>query len=94
MMLAHQNIRDPMRTTLDIDDDVLLAAKERAARERTSVGAMISRLARDGLTGMASTSTEKPGRKRAAIGRFAAMPRRDEIVTIDKVRRLLDDEGA
>jgi hypothetical protein len=83
-----------MRTTLDIDDDVLLAAKERAARERTSIGAVVSRLARDGLTGMASTPAAKPGRKRAASGRFAVMPRRDEIVTIDKVRRLLDDEGA
>jgi hypothetical protein len=28
-----------MRTTLDIDDDVLLAAKVQAARERKSLGA-------------------------------------------------------
>ena len=34
-----------MRTTLDIDEDVLLAAKEHAARERKSLGAVISALA-------------------------------------------------
>jgi len=31
-----------MRTTLDIDDDVLQAAKELARRERKTAGAMIS----------------------------------------------------
>jgi len=83
-----------MRTTLDIDDDVLLAAKERAARERTSVGAVVSRLARDALSGNATTPVTKSARKRVTSGRFAVMPRRDEIVTLEKVRRLLDDEGA
>jgi hypothetical protein len=42
-----------MRTTLDIHDDVLLAAKERAQREKKTLGEMISDLARcfDGGTG-------------------------------------------
>jgi hypothetical protein len=35
-----------MRTTLDIDDDILAAAKERAQRERKSIGTVISELAR------------------------------------------------
>ncbi|MFO7629369.1 MAG: DUF6364 family protein [Prochlorococcaceae cyanobacterium] len=35
-----------MRTTLDIEDDVLAAAKELARRQGTSAGAMISRLLR------------------------------------------------
>ncbi len=39
-----------VRTTLDIDDDVLAAARELAARERRSLGAVISQLARRGLT--------------------------------------------
>ena len=38
-----------MRTTIDIDDDVLLAAKEIAASRRTSAGRVISDLARKGL---------------------------------------------
>lgn len=39
-----------MRTTLDIDDDVLAAARELAASERRSLGLVISALARQGLT--------------------------------------------
>ena len=35
-----------MRTTLNIDDEVLAAAKALAARERKSVGGVISALAR------------------------------------------------
>ncbi len=38
-----------MRTTLSIDDDVLLAAKALAARQRKSVGEVISVLARRAL---------------------------------------------
>jgi len=37
-----------MRTTLDIDDDVVVAAKELAAGERRSLGSVISELARRG----------------------------------------------
>ena len=40
-----------MRTTLDIADDVLQAAKERARRENKTAGEVISELARSALTG-------------------------------------------
>jgi len=39
-----------VRTTLDLDDDLLAAARELAAAERCSLGSMISELARRGLT--------------------------------------------
>ncbi|RFU23411.1 antitoxin [Geodermatophilus marinus] len=39
-----------MRTTLDLDDDVLAAARELAASERRSIGSVVSELARRGLT--------------------------------------------
>jgi len=39
-----------MRTTLQIDDDVVVAARELATCERRSLGAVISELARRGLT--------------------------------------------
>jgi len=39
-----------MRTTLDIDDDVLQAAKEMARREHKTAGRILSELARRGLT--------------------------------------------
>jgi hypothetical protein len=38
-----------MRTTLDLDEDVLQAAKELAAARNTTTGKMISELARRGL---------------------------------------------
>ena len=38
-----------MRTTLDIDDDVLQAAKELATSRRTTAGHVISELARKAL---------------------------------------------
>ena len=38
-----------MRTTLTIDDDVLSAAKAMAQRQRTSVGQVITALARQSL---------------------------------------------
>lgn len=39
-----------MRTTLDLDADVMAAARELAASERRSLGAVVSELARRGLT--------------------------------------------
>ncbi len=39
-----------MRTTLDIADDVLQAAKERARRENKTAGEVISELVRQALT--------------------------------------------
>jgi len=39
-----------MRTTLDLDEDVIVAARELAADRRQSIGSVISDLARRGLT--------------------------------------------
>ena len=39
-----------MRTTLDLDDDILQAAKELAAVHRTTAGKVLSDLARKALT--------------------------------------------
>ncbi len=75
-----------MRTTLDIEPDILQAAKEIAAKEKTTAGAVISRLARKGFT----TSSPEKLRIRNGIRMF---PRRGEIVTLEHVRRLMDEEG-
>ena len=40
-----------MRTTLDIDDDILLAAKELGRRRKETAGKVLSSLARQALTG-------------------------------------------
>jgi hypothetical protein len=41
---------ESMRTTLDLDDDILQAAKEIAAIRRTTAGKVLSELARKALT--------------------------------------------
>jgi hypothetical protein len=54
-----------MRTTLDIDDDVLEAVKELAAREKKTAGAKLSELARLAILGPEREPTAGP---RAATG--------------------------
>ncbi|WP_269523497.1 hypothetical protein [Coraliomargarita parva] len=75
-----------MRTTLDIEADVLKAAKEIAAREHTTTGRVLSRLARRGLS---------PGSKPGSTMRngIEMLPARGEPVTLDQVQALMDEEG-
>jgi hypothetical protein len=75
-----------MRTTLDIDDDLLRAAKEQAAREGRSLGTVISALVRASLQRRATASA-------LTAGRFALLPVRGEVVTVQRVRRLMDGAG-
>ena len=82
-----------MRTTLDIDDDVLQAAKEIGQREKMTAGSVLSRLARAGLrlppaevVRGDSTSTIRNG-----VPVFPA--RAGEIITLEQVQKLADEEG-
>lgn len=78
-----------MRTTLDLDDDILQAAREIAARERSTIGKVVSRLARAGLhpaTSPAALPVARPG-----VPVFPARP--GEVVTIDHVRKLMQEEA-
>lgn len=79
-----------MRTTLDLDDDVLIAARAHAAREKRSLGSVISSLARESLQRPLAAAGSARG---AQGGRFAVLPARSELVTVEQVRRLMDAEG-
>jgi hypothetical protein len=79
-----------MRTTLDIDDDVLLAAKELAQREGRSAGAIVSQLARRGL--LARAAPEGVAEPPATYG-FRPLPSRGGVVTNDLIDRLRDDDA-
>jgi hypothetical protein len=77
-----------MRTTLDIDDAILAAAKEIAEASNSSAGAVISDLARKGLT-------QTPGRmvrKRSGFPVFA-VPSDAKPLTASAVKSILSDEG-
>jgi hypothetical protein len=78
-----------MRTTLDIEDDILQAAKELASREGGTAGQVISQLARRGL---AAAST-RPQKHVATRGGVPLLPSRGEVVTLEHVRHLSDKEG-
>lgn len=80
-----------MRTTLEIEDDVLLAAKELARRERTTAGRVISDLVRRALTQPAAT-TLQTGEPAAVYG-FRPFPKRGGVVTNEQVDKLRDEEG-
>jgi len=77
-----------MRTTLDIDDDVLHAAKDLARRQRTTAGRVISELARQALAGRpASSARGKP------MHGFRPFPRRGGIVTNELIDRMREEDA-
>ena len=79
-----------MRTTINIAEDALLAARHVAQRERVSLGDAISELVRRGATA-GGGPTE---RSRAPLrGRFALLPARGEVITPKHVRDLMEREG-
>ncbi len=76
-----------MRTTLDIDEDVLQAAKDIAAMRKSTAGKVLSELARQALE-----PRDEPPRVRHGV---PVLPRRaagERPVSVDDVDRLLDDE--
>jgi hypothetical protein len=70
---------------LDIEKDVLLAAKELAVREKTTAGRIISDLARKGLAGTKTETTIRNG--------IPVVASRGEVITNEHVRRLMDEES-
>ena len=80
-----------MRTTLDIEDDVLTATKELARRQGVSVGQVVSKLLRSALTGEASA--QRPGAAVVAGFRpFAAS--NQQLVSNEQIDQLRDLEGS
>jgi hypothetical protein len=79
-----------MRTTLDIQDDVLQAAKERARREKKTIGQVISELARSSLT--ASPTYPAAQEPRAVYG-IKPFPKRGGIVTNELIDKLREDDA-
>ena len=82
-----------MRTTIDIEDDILAAVKEMARREKVSAGRILSRLAREALTRCASPEQPESGSKDRSVGGFRPFSSRGEVVTNEKIDRLRDQEN-
>jgi|HubBroStandDraft_1064217.scaffolds.fasta_scaffold1080438_1 hypothetical protein len=77
-----------MRTTLEIDDAILAAAKEIADSENKTAGAVISELARKGL----SQSTGRAGKRKRGFPTFSVPPGAKPFTSAD-VKSAIADEG-
>jgi len=82
-----------MRTTLDIADDVLFAAKELARREKKPLGQVISELVRKAFAQpdapLAATAVAEP----LADYGIHPLPPRGAVVSNELIDRLRDEEG-
>jgi hypothetical protein len=93
-----------MRTTLDIADDVLFAAKEVARREKKPLGRVISDLARRAFSQSAdavpynayperAANTPPQVSERIAMYGVHPLPARGALVSNEMIDRLRDIEG-
>ncbi|MEY4345371.1 MAG: hypothetical protein RL032_1203 [Pseudomonadota bacterium] len=89
-----------MRTTLDIADDVLFAAKELAQRDKKSLGQTISELVRKAFAqgsnvpyGTAAPHAPPQVSERLAGFGIHPLPPRGGIVSNELIDRLRDAEG-
>ncbi len=78
-----------MRTTLDIADDVLRAAKERARRENRTAGEVVSDLLRQALTARQPDSVREP----KAIYGFKPFAPRGGVVTNELIDQLRNEDA-
>jgi hypothetical protein len=80
-----------MRTTINLAEDAAIAARNVAQRENLTLGDAISELIRRGAS--AGAPALRDGGAPGLRGRFALLPARDEIVTPQHVRQLMEREG-
>jgi len=78
-----------MRTTLDIDDEVLAVAQEMARRESKTPGQILSELARQGLLQFA----DKPNRDTPSAPGFRPFASRKGVVTNELIDQLRNETG-
>lgn len=83
-----------MRTTVNIDDDVLIAAKATATTAHSSVGAVLSDWTRRGQLQALRGPVKACTRQRQTRNGIALLPKRGVTVTSEQLYRLLDNEAA
>lgn len=80
-----------MRTTLDIDDDVLMAAKEMAQRDRKTAGQVVSELLRQALTAPKAPQVVK---EPEGVYGFVPFPSRGDFkITNEMINKIREEEG-
>ena len=79
-----------MHTTIDIDDDMLAAARTLAAREGKSAERVVSDLLREALHARTLSRAAVPSRERYG---FRPIPAGGTVVTNDLVNKIRDSTG-
>jgi hypothetical protein len=79
-----------MRTTLDLDEDVLISAKEIARRENKTAGQVLSELARRALV-QGAVGPDASRRRPAPVHGFVPFAKRGAVVTDAMVEKLRDE---
>jgi hypothetical protein len=94
-----------MRTTVDIEEDVMIAIKELARRDGITAGAMISALLRRALTGAAPATSHQVGEPAANYGFRPLVGNRaagtsdqggggiGKVVSNEQINKLRDEQG-
>lgn len=78
-----------MRTTVSLDDDVLLAVQERARREKRTAGQVLSDLARQALT---AQQQRRPEEQAIEHHGFRPLPPRGAAISNALIDRLREEE--
>jgi len=81
-----------MRTTIDIEDDVLAAAKEMARRQRVSAGHLVSRLLREAMSGVSGQISASRQEVQVVAG-FQPFAAQGILITDAQIDALRDIEG-
>ena len=76
-----------MRTTIDIDDDVLDVVKELGRSQKKSIGEVLSELARKGLAQRAVIEVASLERRNG----FPILPRTGAVITNEMIDRIKDE---
>jgi hypothetical protein len=78
-----------MRTTLVLDEDVFNIARQKAERDRVSIGAAVSEQVRQGIRSMQLPAVQRP----APRSKYVLLPARDEVITSEHVYKRMEQEG-
>lgn len=78
-----------MRTTVNLDEDLLLAIQDRAKRERRTMSAVLSDLAREALT----RNHAEPASRPVGVGGFVPLPHRGPFVSNSLIDSIREEEG-
>jgi hypothetical protein len=81
-----------MRTTINLDEDVLLAVKERARREGRTAGEVLSELARLALTGKVVPEQRVAKEEEPSHLGFRPFPSRPGVVVTNELINQLREE--